>query len=91
MLLQIGTTAEKGKTMNKKGNLSKAVFMLALFSVVMMPLGILVGGKASSISEGVPFTVLGWWHRSGPYALASGVIDAVILSIVAWRMQKSGM
>lgn len=76
--------------MSKKGNASKAVFILALFSVVMIPLGILGGGKAYSLSEGVPFTVLGWWHHSGPYALASGIMDGVILSLIAWRMQKLG-
>ena len=74
-----------------KGNVSKAIFILALCCVVMIPFASFAGDKIHALSENMPFSVLGWWHESGPYTLASGVIDAVVSSLVAWRMQKLGM
>ena len=77
--------------MSRKGNASKAVFIFALFSVVWLPLGSFGGQRIYALSEGLPFSVLGWWQQSGLYELAGGVIAAVIISLIAWRMQKSGM
>ena len=91
MLLQIGTTAEKEKTMNKNGKTSQAVFIVGVFSVITTPLASFGGQRLYALSEGLPFSVLGWWHHSGLYGLAAGVITAVVISLIAWRMQKLGM
>ena len=77
--------------MSRKGNASKAVFIFALFSVVWLPLGSFGGQRIYALSEGLPFSVLGWWHQYGLDALVGSVIATMISSIIAWRMQKSGM
>jgi len=75
----------------KANTISKTVFYSAIGCVVSIPLGSFGGDKIYSASKGIPLSVLGWWQQSGLYELAGGVIAAVIISLIAWRMQKLGM